>query len=268
MDEKDPLSLNLYAYVKNNPLIYVDPEGQFWSEIWGGTKYVGKRGMALVHGAGEFAWDTVTGIVGLTYSVVETGAAEVGIVGNYVGNKVGLIGLEQYDTNTDNLMSTVTKNGEMYWNLPGNIVNGTIDNFTTTFNWNNFKKYWNPNTSYTELKNYSKSAIQTGVTIYGGVKAVKGLVNGVKNGIKSATKITNKIDDLSSDIKGWLGNNAKVITNNNGDKIFISNDGIRRIRFDIKNTLPHNNPHGHIEILENGKWIKSGPLYPINVPHN
>ncbi|WP_202813803.1 hypothetical protein [Defluviitalea phaphyphila] len=48
-------------------------------------------------------------------------------------------------------------------------------------------------------------------------------------------------------MKDWLGKDAKVITNKSGDKVFISSDGTRRIRFDINNTHPHSNPHGHIE---------------------
>jgi hypothetical protein len=73
---------------------------------------------------------------------------------------------------------------------------------------------------------------------------------------------------LAKNIKDWLGKDAKVITNKSGDKVFISSDGTRRIRFDINNTSPHNNPHGHVEEFINGKWVKSGPLYPVDVPHN
>ena len=69
-------------------------------------------------------------------------------------------------------------------------------------------------------------------------------------------------------MKDWLGKDARVITNKNGDKVFISGDGTKRIRFDINNTSPHNNPHGHVEQLINGKWVKSGPTYPKDVPHN
>ena len=85
---------------------------------------------------------------------------------------------------------------------------------------------------------------------------------------KGAGKSPNKVTDLAKDVKDWLGKDAKVITNKNGDKVFISSDGTRRIRFDINNTSPHNNPHGHVEQLVNGKWVKSGPLYPKDVPHN
>ena len=85
---------------------------------------------------------------------------------------------------------------------------------------------------------------------------------------EGAGSVPNKVGDLAKDIKGWLGNDAKVITNKNGDKIFMSSNGARRVRFDINNTSPHNNPHGHVEELINGKWVKSGPIYPSDVPNN
>ena len=86
--------------------------------------------------------------------------------------------------------------------------------------------------------------------------------------IEGAGKVPNKVTDLAKDIKDWLGKDARVITNKNGDKVFMSGDGTKRIRFDINNTSPHNNPHGHVEELVNGKWVKSGPIYPTDVPHN
>ena len=64
----------------------------------------------------------------------------------------------------------------------------------------------------------------------------------------------------------WLGKDAKVITNPAGDKVFISANGTRRIRFDIHRPHPHQSPHAHVEILQDGKWVKSGPLYPTDVP--
>jgi RHS repeat-associated protein len=93
-------------------------------------------------------------------------------------------------------------------------------------------------------------------------------VGGVFVITKGAGKVPNKVTDLAKDMKDWLGKDARVITNKNGDKVFISGDGTKRIRFDINNTSPHNNPHGHVEQLINGKWVKSGPIYPKDVPHN
>jgi hypothetical protein len=69
-------------------------------------------------------------------------------------------------------------------------------------------------------------------------------------------------------INRWLGNDVRVVTNPAGDTIFLSKDGLRRVRFDIKRPSPHNSPHTHVEEFVNGKWRKSGPIYPTDVPHN
>lgn len=47
--------------------------------------------------------------------------------------------------------------------------------------------------------------------------------------------------------------------------MFINKAGTRRVRFDIKNPSPHQSPHSHVEELINGKWQKSGPIYPTDV---
>ena len=89
--------------------------------------------------------------------------------------------------------------------------------------------------------------------------AAGGLLRGLGKGATSKTGGINKA-------KGFLGQDARVITNKNGDKIFISKNGTRKIRFDINKTKPHENPHGHVEELINGEWKKSGPIFPKGVP--
>lgn len=73
---------------------------------------------------------------------------------------------------------------------------------------------------------------------------------------------------LADDLIKWLGPNANKVYNKAGDLILMSKDKLRRIRFDFKRPHPHKNPHGHVEELINGKWNKSGPIYPKDVPHN
>jgi len=79
-------------------------------------------------------------------------------------------------------------------------------------------------------------------------------------------ELIRRILEAARQAQSWLGKDYKVITNKAGDKIFISRDGTRRIRFDINNPSPHKNPHSHVEQLVNGKWVKSGPIYPRDVP--
>jgi hypothetical protein len=69
-------------------------------------------------------------------------------------------------------------------------------------------------------------------------------------------------------VEDWLGPNTRVITNPAGDKIFLSEDGLRRVRADFNNPAPHLNPHVHVEEFIGDRWVKSGPLYPTDVPHH
>lgn len=61
---------------------------------------------------------------------------------------------------------------------------------------------------------------------------------------------------FSNPIEDIIGDDPRVITNEDGDKIFISKDGKTKVRFDIEN--PHGDrdgPHMHIQKkTENGNW--------------
>ena len=74
------------------------------------------------------------------------------------------------------------------------------------------------------------------------------------------------IDNQVKEAKEWLGDDAKILTNKSGDKIFLSKDGTRRLRFDLNNPKPHSNPHAHVEYKTGSNtWHKSGPLWPKDV---
>jgi hypothetical protein len=71
--------------------------------------------------------------------------------------------------------------------------------------------------------------------------------------------------NVAEQAKSWLGREYKIVTNKAGDNVFISQDGMRKIRFDIKN--PHGDaPHIHLEIFKNGRWRDAIPgnhrIYP------
>ena len=69
----------------------------------------------------------------------------------------------------------------------------------------------------------------------------------VGKGAKRGTKVLK----ASKQAKKWLGKGSRVIINRSGDKIFMSKDGLRKMRFDINN--PHGYaPHVQLEILKNG----------------
>ena len=50
-DVKDPLSLNLYTYCHNNPLIYDDLTGHSIKDIWNNVKDTAKAGWKSLTGA-------------------------------------------------------------------------------------------------------------------------------------------------------------------------------------------------------------------------
>ncbi|MDN3505881.1 MAG: hypothetical protein P0S96_01475 [Simkaniaceae bacterium] len=85
--------------------------------------------------------------------------------------------------------------------------------------------------------------------------------------LESGAKIA-EIAKLERRLSDWLGKGSRCIKNEAGDLVFLSQDGLRCVRFDFHRTKPHHNPHGHVEIKVGGKWIKSGPIYPSDVPHN
>jgi uncharacterized protein RhaS with RHS repeats len=74
------------------------------------------------------------------------------------------------------------------------------------------------------------------------------------------------VDQTLADIRAWVGDDARVIQNDDGDTTLVSRDGTRKIRIDVNRTYPHESPHAHVEELVNGKWQKSGPIYPVDVP--
>ena len=90
-------------------------------------------------------------------------------------------------------------------------------------------------------------------------------------GTGNTTSGTGNVQNISKEAANWLEPNSKVITNSSGDKVFVSQDGLRKIRFDMNNPKPHSSPHMHIEELINGKWKPVDPnnaqIYPIDVPH-
>ena len=97
--------------------------------------------------------------------------------------------------------------------------------------------------------------------------AAGGFAGGMlKSGAKKlAGQAGSKVDEAVDIAESWLGKEAKGITNKAGDNIFISKDGLRKIRFDMKNS--HGDaPHIHLEEFVKGKWNDAIPgthrIYP------
>jgi len=75
------------------------------------------------------------------------------------------------------------------------------------------------------------------------------------------------VQEAYSSATAWLGEDCRVITKDSGDILLMSKDGLRKLRFDIKNSHG-DSPHMHLEILKNGKWKNAlsdvHRLYPKN----
>ncbi|MBX7067641.1 MAG: RHS repeat-associated core domain-containing protein [Parachlamydiales bacterium] len=76
-----------------------------------------------------------------------------------------------------------------------------------------------------------------------------------------------KVAEIEKMIESYLGEGTLMRRNNFGDLVFLSQDGLRRVRFDFIRPSPHNNPHMHVDLKIENKWIESR-IYPIDVPHN
>jgi len=89
-DPTDPQSWNLYTYTRNNPLRYVDPNGQGAWDIF--------KGAAV--GAANFVGNTVTATVQTAYALSPVGAA-TGATQQFVGGAIDYVatGISAYQEN-------------------------------------------------------------------------------------------------------------------------------------------------------------------------
>ena len=256
----NPQDLNRYTYTRNNPVKYTDPSGH---KVIGSDSYgcMGTSNCTI-----SSAVRQPDGGWLITERTIDKSGGDDG-------------GVEQFDTNAPIDFGTGSDVNEVV--LIGlEVAAGDVADAVHCadgFGWN-----WN-------------TVADCGLAVAPFVS--RGLLNGFGAGLKKlfggpADEIaTNTADDFANygseflDDGGrmvdqpltvsavdmaedWLGPNARMITNQAGDKIFLSADGTRRLRFDINRPYPHSSPHAHVEELVNGVWVKSGPIYPTDVPHN
>ena len=180
----DPLSLNRYVYVHNNPLIYYDPDGYFLREVGkffaGTAKYVGLRTLALLDGSGELVDDTFSGVFDFAITVSDTITDEIWFLTSTYKYLTGGMDEAFYLRDLKRIEENLGENLGHIVNIPVNVIVGVANNVTYTFDPRNIVNYLTTD-SYDEIKDYSKSAIQTGMTLYGGYKLAKGAINVVKS---------------------------------------------------------------------------------------
>jgi hypothetical protein len=89
----------------------------------------------------------------------------------------------------------------------------------------------------------------------------------IRLSVDQFNKIRN-VFQLEKQLSEWLGEGSKLVRNNAGDPVFLSKDGLRRVRFDFNKPKPHENPHAHVEFnIGDDRWEGYGQIYPKDVPH-
>ena len=76
-----------------------------------------------------------------------------------------------------------------------------------------------------------------------------------------------KLENVANDVTQWVsqGDDVVVIKNPDGDLVLRNISNTRRFRMDFNRPYPHENPHMHLEwINENGKWV-SKRIFPLDV---
>ena len=268
---------NLYAYVRNNPLSRYDLYGLFEEAGWF-TSFDDFKSHAWDAGAGVLQWSwerTCNAYESLTHNRTASNLgfnlwdnideyprlleAERRFYEDNYGNKTLMENLKQEAVDLVELTSFCCGPVSYFVNeaIPfASLGRGALN--------------WGVRTGRTLLLqtekkvcNISKKVVQEGH--HTTKKTYSFASNVLSRNLQTNISLIKKIEQQ---INGWLGKGTKLIKNSSGDYVFISKDELRRVRFDLKNPSPHNNPHGHIEEYIEGKWNKSGPIYPIDVQHN
>jgi hypothetical protein len=153
-------------------MIYYDPDGHFLKEILDVTKKIGMKAVALVHATGEIAFDAGYSLGALAWTTGTYIGSGIGVVGNYAAYQLGLTSDDTFNTLHNTYLENFSKSKETLTSMPSNVYKGIVNNVATTFNWDKFVNYLTTD-DYNESKNYSKSVIQTGLTVFGGAKILQ-----------------------------------------------------------------------------------------------
>jgi len=220
-DPNDPLSLNLYTYCYNNPLIYHDPTGHWpewldkawnattdwvtdrWNETkegwealndpqkraeafelideYGDLEPVEKRVFAVSTGYAEMA----AGFVKAGKSVLNSGHLQKGMLD--VGRTFKLSGLGNdlvYQSAREEIENKIQNEKKVLKEAPKAIFNGIITDFRHVVDIENVKTFFSgSDASLGELVDYSRSAINTASNVYGGGKLLQSMAGITKVGV-------------------------------------------------------------------------------------
>ncbi len=102
-----------------------------------------------------------------------------------------------------------------------------------------------------------------------GAPALENAVTQVGNGVASSAQQTlNKVDQVANDLEEWLGDDLVGGRNEAGDFWIRNTENTHKFRLDFFKTFPHENPHMHIQWLDEfGDWVGKR-IFPNDVPPN
>ena len=162
------------------------------------------------------------------------------------------------------------------------MLNGIKGNFETTFNVGNFVNYLTTD-NYNEIKDYSKSVVQTGVTLYGSYNVGKGIykathptevimsqvnianINDKRLGQISNNYVLSKISPIKNDLS--IISTSRLVTNLWSPKDLINIHNLDDIINDPR-ILSNTNPSELYNYLKNNNYdpkpLKNGNLKNIS----
>lgn len=231
----DPLGFadgpNLYAYVHNNPLIYVDPYGLLLQEAKDFTHDMTRAAIE------DTSWGLATPFLG------DRTPSLSGTAGHYVGTAASMAA------------------GLVYGGTELRLLKGAYGIFRSCMS----RGYQAIKTLNTGRKITHISQKTSAQKVFQQIKNV-GRDPIAKSEIQFAKQNPfHKTSQLERKLSEWLGKETTMIKNKAGDPVFLSKDMERRIRFDFNN--PHGDrPHMHIEKKINSKWkdaTNEHRIYPL-----
>ncbi|NGX42847.1 MAG: tRNA nuclease WapA [Chlamydiae bacterium] len=247
----DPLGFadgpNLYAYVHNNPLIYVDPYGLVTRDLYDKE----------IHAAGRGAY---RGVTNAAFSPIDT----LGRYKNYSKTLLNAVNTGDY-SEIKNKWQQKSFEGKIQFSFEriaevGTFVclaKGILSRGALQGAWRGGQYVLRTTTSrYLRRQLTGESNVETAK----GPKSAKDAL--------LTTKYDEKVSRLKHEVNEWLGHGSKFVRNKANDPIFVSQNGLRRVRFDFNRTHPHDNPHMHIEMFSEGKWEGVGQIYPKDTLHH